>query len=655
MRKVFRTAHIAIRQDGDYDPEVLAEAKEKGYSQIGIDVRDWYQNDREIRLLRRIGEDASALGLSITVLTGYQRYYGSVLVEHPEWRMVFNDGSAGWEACPFHNDYKALYIEAMRKVAAIPAVEEIQLNDEAHLTDWGDHWACYCDTCARLFEEETGHEPPREMDWDDEIWRRWIKWRFENWVRVHCEIRDAIKATNPDVLLSLQFDPSVCLRGWSPWFSGVDIASLADELDLLRVDPYHVMHSHTFRPDITFVTENVRYLKGAMGGKPVRIWTQGFDRHDFSRALTPADGAWMSVLPVVVGAESVQQWSYDLLQQLPEVCRTYEEAFRFDEYYRQTEPVRHVAVVQGWQTKTWHLNEMVDRRATYDINYFRPACQTLRQAHIPYDHLWDRRLAPEQPAGYKALLLPRVTCLSADQGEALRAFGGGIVATVDTGIYNEEGRPADRQAFSDHVQIGDWRQFGGLSVKDATHPIFEDLSSDALARTNNHGLRVEVRGEANILATFLDEEGADTGLPAIVVSEADQRLVYLAFDPLRMGALDWTLRRNLRDISARLLAGGVRWAAGTEPAVSLDMGAPAGLECFLSSGPGLYVLTLGNYFFYDQPVTARVALPEGARITLAYDAQARRRLVPEAADGGTKLTIDLQGKPVKVVAVYYQG
>ncbi len=655
MRKVFRTAHIAIRQDSDYNPEVLAEAKAKGYAQIGIDVRDWYKNDREIDLLRRIGKDASALGLTITVLTGYQRYYGSVLVEHPEWRMVFNDGKPGWEACPFHEDYKALYIEAMRKVAAIPAVEEIQLNDEAHLTDWGDRWACYCDTCVQLFEAETGQEPPKDKDWDNELWRRWIKWRFENWVRVHAEIRDAIKESRSDVQLSLQFDPSVCLRGWTPWFSGVDVASLADELDLLRVDPYHTFHSHTFRPDITFVTENVRYLRGAMGGKPVRIWTQGFDRHDFSRSLRAADGAWMSALTVAAGAESVQQWSYDLLQGLPDVCYAYEDAFRFDALYEKTEPTRHVAVVQGWQTKTWHLNEMVDRRATYDTGYFRPACRTLRQAHVPYDHLWDRRLTAGDLAGYKAVLLPRVTCLSAAQGEALRAFDGGIVATVDTGIYNEEGRPGDRQALSDYVEIGEWRSFGGLAVKDESHAVLAGLSSDVLSRTTNRGVRVTAKDGVKVLATFLDEEGKDTGSPAIVVADGDQRLVYLAFDPLGMGSLDWTLRTSLRDITAQLLTGSVRWAAGSAPAVALGEDTPAGVECFLGSGPGLYVLTLGNYFFHDQDVTATVTLPAGARLELAYDAEARRRLEPVLANGAMTLSIPLEGKPLKVISVEFEG
>ena len=154
--------------------------------------------------------------------------------------MIFEDGSAGWEACPFHEEYQDLYVAAMQRLARAPGVEEIQLNDEAHLTDWGSHYGCYCPTCTTLFRAETGQEPPREIDWQSPLWRRWIRWRLENWLRVMREIAEAVREANPRVRLSSQFDPSVCLRAGAPGSPASTSPALDDVMDLLRVTLPHV-------------------------------------------------------------------------------------------------------------------------------------------------------------------------------------------------------------------------------------------------------------------------------------------------------------------------------------------------------------------------------------------------------------------------------
>jgi hypothetical protein len=650
VKTIYRTAQMLFASQEDYDPALLLEAREKGYTQLGLSTGDWYSSDRPVELLRRVGQDAARLGMQISVLTGYQRYAASALAEHPEWRMVFEDGSLGFEACPFHEEYLALYVEAMRRIAAIPAVQEIQLNDEAHLTDWGQHWGCYCARCSELFQGETGHEPPRVLDWASDLWRRWIRWRLDNWVRVHREMYDAIKQTRPEVLLSAQFDPAVCLRGWNPWFSGVDIAAMADVMDLLRVDPYHTYHRHDFRPDISFLPENVRYLKGAIAGKPIRVWTQGMTWPEFSRPLTGADGRWTAALPLALGAEATTPWAYPPLQERPEVAAAYEDSFRWDRYYAQTEPVRHVAVIQGWQTKVWLLNEQREGRATYDVDYFRPACYILRRAHVLYDHLWDRRLAPENLAGLKAVVLPRVSCLSREQGEALKGFAGGIVATSDTGCYDQEGRPAAAQALEPWVRVGGQQAFHGLAVQAAAHPLFAGVQLQQLP-FGVQGWRLDDVGAGlAVLATFLDAAGQDTGLPAIVASTGGQRFVYLAFEPWRVRPTG-ALRRELPALCAELVANAARWAAGGPPTVWMQEPAPKGVELFLGAAEGLYLVTLGNYYLDDETVTLNVALPAGERLRLAYDAEAGRKCEVVQQEGTWAVQVPLGGEAVKIVVL----
>lgn len=42
---------------------------------------------------------------------------------------------------------------------------------------------CYCDNCRKLFREEVGEELPSAADWDNPVYRKWIRWGYETRVR----------------------------------------------------------------------------------------------------------------------------------------------------------------------------------------------------------------------------------------------------------------------------------------------------------------------------------------------------------------------------------------------------------------------------------------------------------------------------------------
>src|SRR5690606_14525275 len=134
---------------------------------------------------------------------------------------------------------------------------------------------------------------------------------------------------------------------------------------------------------------------------------------------------------------------------------------------------------------------------------------------------------------YKALYLPRVSCLSEAQGEVLRSYRGGIVATTDTGYLSEKGQLASRQSLAPTIQMDGWRQFGGLHLVDSGHQISAALQS-VCGPVTGQAVAIQVTDNVRILATLLDEHGQDTGLPAVVVVEEPMRFVYTAFDPLRL-------------------------------------------------------------------------------------------------------------------------
>jgi hypothetical protein len=84
------------------------------------------------------------------------------------------------------------------------------------------------------------------------------------------------------------------------------------------------------------------------------------------------------------------------------------------------------------------------------VNGFRGAYRLLLEARIPFDFVSDERIGDadiaEQLAAYDVIVLPNVACLSAEEAAVLDAFvaqGGTLIATGETGLYDERGAPRD--------------------------------------------------------------------------------------------------------------------------------------------------------------------------------------------------------------------
>jgi hypothetical protein len=109
------------------------------------------------------------------------------------------------------------------------------------------------------------------------------------------------------------------------------------------------------------------------------------------------------------------------------------------EYYDDTSAAE-VALVYSQSTLVHYGRDKPRQRYVDAIRGFEEA---LTEAHVPFDIISTRVLSAERLARYRALLLPNLACLSEGEAEQIRRFadgGGGIVATHETSLYDEEGR-----------------------------------------------------------------------------------------------------------------------------------------------------------------------------------------------------------------------
>jgi hypothetical protein len=584
---------IALLQDYQNRPEnlvdLLEEVAAKGYA--GVDTWADYEN---MEVVRRFCERAHSLGLSVGFATCYMINQFKHIAKYPEQRCVEavpgldvdGLGTDSW-GCPFNPDFKKRYFDQLRLLSSYPGVSRILVNDEASMSN-----GCYCPGCLAEYKRQFGGEPPRlanvtAENWSDLRWRQFLRWRIDRWNDVHGEMRYAIHAVNPEVLVGFQTSPAVDL--WkNPWSSAVDLHGMARKLDLISVDPYYTSHCPPgFQPIESYLSEWCRFLKGIMPeGKPAEVVVQGFSHPNFTRPMNESDAYWAALVPPACGIDYVMPYSYTL-QRCSPMQKPYEKCFAFDSYFRQTRPLKYAAVVHGVQTEVFAHPLPRDVPASFDGTRLFAVAESLRHHGVPYGYFPDGKLDDSSALReYKVVILPQVECLSKEQENGIRSFvenGGNLVIVGALGISDAIGSPRAGSFLEELTGI----QVTNLTEqeRDITFRAGLEISSkiqtvDERAAGYWHGaykpvcrlrycVDASVPSDADVLANFADVAGGASDRPAVVSLKRGGRIVWFAGFPSRC-TVNPALGSEVQNAAYHWFSALAEFAAGAAPSIRVE-------------------------------------------------------------------------------------
>ena len=454
---------------------------------------------------------------------------------------------------------------------------------------------CFCPACKQAYREERSQELPLAANLDDVEYRKYLAWRDEKLIGHYERLRRRIRQENADT----------ALISWT-----VNAGRYGHLLHSPRAMPTSLNRVFDLPMQEWWLDETnlgasvapafgAAYLRATAGCNPAaseaylmsRGNPYGTDSFPVHERLT------RTLLAVTNGCVVAESFGWPGQRQ--STLDVFAEIGSRTPWLTRTAPLAWGALLVSEQTRQFYAyKEIAERFLPHVFGAFRMAMEE----HLPFALINDWDLAAEELDKFSLLILPNSAAMSDSQVSAVREFvdaGGGVVATGESSLCDELGRPRNDFALADvfgvryqgrpnaplirpeldanfAVAIDEsyWQQRIGVGrLTWDEHPLFDDEKLRRLTPNKSVVFRgpqtaVSKPAAAEEVAARLTPEGwKQAPLPAVVARKFGQgKVVYLA------ASLDAALWSYAYPYQRRLLARAVHWAA-REPA-SISVSAP---------------------------------------------------------------------------------
>jgi hypothetical protein len=259
---------------------------------------------------------------------------------------------------------------------------------------------------------------------------------------------------------------------------------------------------------------------------------------------------------------------------------------RHDKHFHNIRSLAKLAIVASSKSVTFYNAPTTEDKADHIEGMY----SVLMEARIPFDFVHEEDLNESRLSQYSALILPNLALLSDAQCHALESYverGGSLLATFETGLYDETGKPRSDFALGKLFGINKAgnRQRSEAKATDPITSVHLQFIHQRNALTNGFEDTAWIAGpvwsvplapNANPVMTYIRPYPVyppeavyaredPTNMPSVVLREAGKsRLAYFAGD---MDATYW--RTDNVDLGRQLL-NAVQWLIGDNNSVHVQ-------------------------------------------------------------------------------------
>jgi len=414
---------------------------------------------------------ARKYGIKLLVYLNMHWYSYDFAAKHPDWEQRIATGESYGRVHPLYGNGTTFCINspwrdwafALIRETAKTGVDGIFLDGPVVYPD-----CCYCKYCQEKFEKRYGKPIPKE-DWLDETWKDFLEFREDSMAEFLRDAQRSLKEINPEGVIFL--NDGGWRLGWR--VAEGDIQKVGKFEDFNGAEAFFHPHREHNLYDTAIMA---KYL--VAGGKPAVVFTHyalGVWHYNF---LPPWEIKLAIAQTVACGANPWFAFFNKAYEHVPAGVEPVEQTQEFldenEEYYTATRSEATVALLCSAQSSTFYISELAELyrdlgtgkeqdlivdlgtgKTTIDWGKrkqicdgiqgtsFLGYCMALLREHVPFDVILDKGLTEEGLSRYETLILPNSACLSDQQMGTVKGFvkrGGKLLASFETGLYDERGR-----------------------------------------------------------------------------------------------------------------------------------------------------------------------------------------------------------------------
>ena len=406
-------------------------------------------SEGEGRGLRGLVADCRRAGVRLCV--GLPPFPPAALVKkHPDWRVHPDDSDAAEKAVPDDNDlgtrvccnngpWGDYLIDLCAELVADYKVDGFSFDGNYHPP------LCFCSACKAAYKEDRKRGLPPKIDLDDVAYREYLVWRGERLEDHYRRMQRRIKRENADAVLT-SWTVNAGRYGhflYSPRAMPTRLNRLFD----LPMQEWWL--DETNQGGSLAPSFGAAYLRATTGGRPCASEPYLMSRgNPYGTDSFPAHERRTRVLLSLTYGGALAL-SFGWPGHEGGVADDFREVARRESSITNTAALPWAAVLVSEQTRQFYAyKDIADRWLPHVVGAFRAATEE----HMPLTLLNDWDLDADELARYAVVLLPNAAALSDAQAGAVREYvrkGGGLVATGETSLCDELGRPRGDFALAD--------------------------------------------------------------------------------------------------------------------------------------------------------------------------------------------------------------
>lgn len=515
---------------------------------------------------------------------------------HPDWQVDPDGSGKSAQVEPKENDlgtrlgcnlgpWGDYLIEICAELVADYGVDGYSFDGNYHAP------LCHCPACRDAYRRDAKKDLPAKIDLASVAYREYLVWRGERLEDHYRRMQERLKKQNPDAVL-MSWTVNAGRYGHflhSP-------RAMPTRLNLLFDLPMQEwwLDETNFGASVA-PAFGAAYLRATTGGRPC-----GSEPYLMSRGNPYGSDSFpehernvRTLLATTNGCLAPQ--SLGFLPRGESFAAAMNEIRRREPWLKRARQMPWAVLLVSEQTRQFYAwQNIAERFLPHVFGAFRAAIEE----HLPLNLVNDWDVTEKSLEPYRVLVLANSAALSDAQCEALRSFvkrGGGLVATCESSLCDELGRPRRGFALADlfgveyqgrpqaplvrpeldaefAVAVDEkyWQQRVGVATLDwARHEITSDERLQKLVPTSSvifRGPQVLVNKpiDGEVVARLRPEGSTAEPTPAIVARRfGEGRVVYLA------AGLDAALWSYGYPYQRRLLTRAIEWAAGQSFPISV--------------------------------------------------------------------------------------